>query len=1248
MNFKSIKGIKNASFLNLDDETKRKLKTAGAVTGGIVAALYAAFLILPNFIDLNKFTPQISSEIEKLSGFKLEADTLKLSTTPRLGVKVKAEKIALNYKNESPLFSLKKPEVEINLPTILIGHINLDKIKADDADIYLTFTKDKKYTVMEYIENVLKNTAPQNEEQSTNEGGFTFPIELRNINITADKIGLHIFDENVDKTYLAELNNSSLRLKSLEGPLSLKTTGFIGIEDTDVEFVNIDADFKTKLPKISDTNKPGENKDEEFVLPDINFNPLKTLEDFNFKTDITAKVDIKDIEDFKANGAVNINNFSLKLDEIQLPKSYLNLNFKDRNIDVDSKVFVSNEEFIETKSAFKTGKKSKMDLNVKTDKVTIKSLKDIIGAVLNICCVENDIKNMTARGYIKGDFNLDTDFKTIKSNGSLKLVDGDIRYSKAGLVLSNIGAFLDFSDNMLKIKDTSALVNGAKFDVKGEIAQNADINLTVKSDPLKIKDLINIATEFKAINKKDIADFEFNDGALTVGLNVIGDFKNIQPKADIDLNSFKMLVKSAKMPISIEDINIVARPEGKDNMDAVINVKNVKAAMKEPQLNFSAPGAKITADMENITIEPLNATLEGTKIALSGNVTKYMTNPELNIKVNGNVHPNTVLAFIPKEFRNGIKYGGAMPYNALIAGTLDNIKITGDLTSNAANYISIVEIPAYKGQTNTLDIDMALKNDVLEINSAAVKSQGAKLAQAKGRVEKIYAKEPYLSGLNIGVLNKTNIVIPMLSNASFDAIGDITLSGKAFSPEITGNVNVSAFKYPEFGFTFDDLALNFNKTAMGAKLKGGSVAKSDFAGDANISTNFAHGVTINNLNYTSNYIDTDALIALADKVMKSIPAPAPSAGAASSQPADLGVVINGGSAKIGKLKSGTLFIDNINYNHTLLNNVYKLNDLVATFAQGTAKGTCSYNVMNGKIGVDMQADNISMKEAAKQFIGAEIVQSGTLAGSAKLSLSGATLQEQMRTLNGTVSFDVKDGQYGENISFGRFINAANVFGAGSFASNLNTITSKVNSVNTQEFKDINGILTFNNGVASVSTFKSSGPNMSLYANGTYNLLNNYANLKITGKISSKVAGLLGTLGVDKIETTVQKATTAAENAINKVADNLNAKYGENKGVQAGIAILGAIKNAKDGTTGATTTQDTEQKTAGQIVTSIVKEKLNPIFGTISANDIANIPALSTNETENTKNFQVVINGSITSPKSVKSLKFQKTASTAGQ
>ena len=68
-----------------------------------------------------------------------------------------------------------------------------------------------------------------------------------------------------------------------------------------------DIDFKTKLPKISEnTAKPVESTEmQEFEL---NFNPFKTLEDFNLRTDIFADLNIKNIEDLGKQGILIFKN----------------------------------------------------------------------------------------------------------------------------------------------------------------------------------------------------------------------------------------------------------------------------------------------------------------------------------------------------------------------------------------------------------------------------------------------------------------------------------------------------------------------------------------------------------------------------------------------------------------------------------------------------------------------------------------------------------------------------------------------------------------------------------------------------------------------------------------------------------------------------------------------------------------------------------------------------------------------------
>ena len=82
MDFTSLKNSlkdKLGNILDISDEKKKKIKKISVIFAGVFAAIYLAFLlILPNIIDLNKFTPMISKEVEKMSGFKFGAENLKL------------------------------------------------------------------------------------------------------------------------------------------------------------------------------------------------------------------------------------------------------------------------------------------------------------------------------------------------------------------------------------------------------------------------------------------------------------------------------------------------------------------------------------------------------------------------------------------------------------------------------------------------------------------------------------------------------------------------------------------------------------------------------------------------------------------------------------------------------------------------------------------------------------------------------------------------------------------------------------------------------------------------------------------------------------------------------------------------------------------------------------------------------------------------------------------------------------------
>ena len=105
------------------------------------------------------------------------------------------------------------------------------------------------------------------------------------------------------------------------------------------------------------------------------------------------------------------------------------------------------------------------------------------------------------------------------------------------LLLDKISANLNFDDNKISIKDTFAYLNGSRFAVLGDIYDDSSLSVNIKSDPLKISDIVNLLVQLKALKSSDIKDFAFNGGNLTISIDAKGKLQNILPKADIQLNN---------------------------------------------------------------------------------------------------------------------------------------------------------------------------------------------------------------------------------------------------------------------------------------------------------------------------------------------------------------------------------------------------------------------------------------------------------------------------------------------------------------------------------------------------------------------------------------------------------------------------------------------------------------------------------------------------------------------------------------
>ena len=1143
------------------------------------AVLYAAFLfVLPNVVDINKFTPQLNAQLEQLSGFKLVLKNPKLKTTWRLGVKVLADSVSLKYDNDEDFLTLSSPSVEINLPTLVLGHLNLDKIYFPEAKIALVFTKDKKYTLEKYIIKALESA--KNDAADNSKGQKPLPVELRNINIVSNNFLVTLDDKNINKTFVLSANGTKISLSSLSGPLKVTTKGYLGALGNDTNFVDFDIKLQTKLPEFEQQESKKEADNFDF---DFNFNPLVGLDMFALQSKLNVDLKVSDLgEKFSAKGYFNLDDLSIKINDYQLPKSFIKTDFDKNTIKSDSSIFISKDEFILAKNSLTTGKKSKIDLSVKTDKISLNNVKNLIFSVLEMFAINNDLKSASATGEFECDFNLKSDFKKVQSSGKLLLKEGNIIYPKASLKLSNINSLLDFNGNKIDIKDTSALLNGSKFSLTGSIDNDTNTDIKIQSDPLKVSDIIKLAKEFAIIKENDIKDYSFGTGTLSVLVNIKGKLQNIVPSADIVLDKFTMTVKSLKMPVSLEKLTIVVTPDDKDknNFIAKADALNFLATMKNPAFSIKAPKCSINADSKNLQILPFNLALQGSNVNVSGSLNNYMTKPEILLNFNGKIAPDTVLSFVPSKSKKYVSYKGQMPIEGSLSGSLDDVKIDTTISSDSNNYINVIDIKNIQNAQNKLVANLNLKGDSLVLNNIALNSRGANVATLSGRVNKIYSAAPQFAPLNIVVPNALGISIAVLDKLSFELVNNIALSGNIYSPSIAGSANISNISYPPFGASIASLILNFNKSVINAQASAIKLAGSDFSGNAEISSNFGKIITVNSLNFNSSYIDSDAIM----KLTASMPNTQTSAGPS------LPLAIKKGSAKISKLKSGNIIAQNITSDFTLKDNLFTLSNIVATFADGKITGEATYNISNTKVTLDGVGKSLNAKKAASCFEGgSSLIVSGVLNGIAKLNLRGNTFEQQMRTLNGQVMFDISNGQYGEAARFERFLHAGNLLTQSILNLNLNQTISAVTSRNTGEFKSMEGKISLSNGWANITSFESQGPNMSLYVTGKYNLLTSNSDLKILGRISSSIVSVLGPIGSFSLNSVVNKLP------------------------EKGLAILNTIKTIAPA---------------------------NPLFEDIKQSDLDKIPSLSTvSNNSASKDFQVIISGPVTKTTSIKSFKW---------
>ena len=791
--------------------------------------------------------------------------------------------------------------------------------------------------------------------------------------------------------------------------------------------------------------------------------------------------------------------------------------------------------------------------------------------------------------------NIDADIKSYGTTDDIK-IDGYFNVSNLSVAVDGkplpAGTVsLKMNNNKIDLISKLHTADSDITEVTGKFitGKSHKINLNCKSHA-KIKNIIDIADSIAKSFNINTLDTLSGSGEINADFSVKSDLKTVEssgylkvPSASLNYGLYKIAIENifadiqfANNSITIKDIalSILGQPlkiKGTIFPDSTTDMTVLADKLQIKGLLLAAGQAALLKDnVINSGTISLNVLLKGKLEKIVPKV--YISADNVNVK---NIPSSTVVTM----------------EKSLVDLVTDGVKTNGKIDVNNVKIINpMAKVSAPKADILFGDKDILINNAYLLFNNSRIDMSGkisdytnkninfditAKgnvlASDLKSMVPKEYQSEVLSKGtlpLNIKISGNDksqNIRFKLSSNPSnylsllsitqakdknSEVSGDIVLKGDSLNFSNTGffvNGKGLAFLKGSINDIYKSQKLNLNFSTVdniSVKIPFFKKSKMNIGGNINIAGNLSAPTLKGNVNIPSLSIP-DLLLTIDD----------------------LNVSLNGpiakGSGSLKKLVSGGITAENItsDFNLNFINNILYLKNITGDAFNGKINGNIWYDIINGHVGVDLKGSGMNAEKAIAGAAGIKNALSGKLGFSANVKTFGSTETQMMQNLTGTASFEINDGEFGNIGRFDNLILAQNLMTNPIIRAGVTSIKSLPIIKATAQFKTINGNLNFKGGWVDLQPVKTSGPSMSYYITGKYNLLNSTANVVILGRISAEVVKLLGPLGelsVSKLTSLIPGVGNATVSLIQAITTN---PYGEK--ISEIPELSSGIKNYKN-------------------------------------------------------------------------------------
>lgn len=1092
---------------------KKFLIFAVSALGLILAGLYLAFLFyLPKAVDLNEYKPLIQEIAKEQANIDVNFENPQIVTTPSLQAGFKTGEISIKLPDGSVLFSADSLQGRISLPSLILLTVKVSCAEVISPRINLDIENGEQFKVVRLVEDILnkqKNAPPKEEIQPLPFDPSIIKIKVPNAKITDYKAVINDLKSGHSLTLTGEKltagynNGKTARIKTYARLLSDDKTN-----------ITANVNISSFIPPAKPAD-PDDDPAEKIELPFVN--PVLIYRDYDLKSNIDTKLKIRQNENglITLKGYFNIDNTTMNLSGLQLPESYIKSKFYGTCADLDTNIFLAKNQNINLKGKIGYGKKPFADISLITERIFFNDMIILSKALLDTLHIKNDLASLKGNGYWAANTQIKTDLKKIQSKGCIIARNGSISNGITKLVFDKINANLIFQDNMLKVVDTHTYINGNVLKAEGQIDSDSTADLKIHSEKLPLPGL------FLAFAPSDLKkSFILSSGNLSLDGRLQGELKKSLITASVTLKDFVISDKNNSMIIGNEKL-IAGIVSDLVTLDGNIINKNLSLTLPLTGSIIRNPKLEIKLDENDINVKPFELLVNSnSKINLLGSISSYSSSPLIDLKADGHLNSVDLRRFAGRDAEPFIDAQGNIPVKVKITGNDKKQSIIAQLKSDAQNYITPVHIQSMQGKQSILQAKIDYKGDRVHIRNTgfytgtslfgddlALNTQNAKeVFKVSGTIVNLNTAEPFINLIRISIPEEINAKLTAFTNSNLKADGRLLIFGKLASPLMRGSFKVKDLRIPEIFLTMDEADVNLSGKNIVLAVRRLLLNGSDINITARTDINPHPQFTLSRLDVRSRFIDLDRLMKVPEALAKYTAPPLPSS---KTQTADIPVVIRNGLINMRRIKTGEIIATNTTGRISMSNNNFFLNNLRTTAFDGIIRGDITANLITTALQIRTRGTGLNVEKALLALANMKDTLSGDLAFRTDITLSGSTMEEQMKSLKGTVTFAMTDGQLGPFGKLENMILAENIRESQFFQTALGGVINNLATVDTSHFSLMNGQILFDNGIAHINPITTIGNVMCLHISGDFNLLENTTDMKVRAKLGSVIANMLG-------------------------------------------------------------------------------------------------------------------------------------------